>query len=573
MIQPNANSPQYGNTSDQSQDTATTAQQLPILANGKSSLDYHLRQGQTYYNQYSVRPNPNDLNTALSHFQKAVDIDHTSTEALIGLMNVLWEMGPENSDAIKNYAEQALSIDPACHKAHLYLGYVHQRNDNLQQAIDHFISALKKGPIVNPKARFALAKTLMDNHGQQTRFIGRLHWKLIASAQSLIGIASLPFDWPMLRSMAAGMAHDTTVYAIHWTASTLKNMGLRNLSAKVYKLGNKALPEETVFNHLLGDQYFFDLQSPADAITFYHQAAQQEGNNVDLIKKLGKAYAQASEIEDATEQFLKLLEINPTDFDALYNLGQLYIEQQAYFKSLYYFKEAALIKPRHPFVHSNMGYVLFKLDDMEGALEEYKSALDLGTDAVWLSSVSQTVATIVYKIYGDIDGALDYLQQALHFNPDNRDALATLGDIYFENDYIEMALAAYQALIKVEPENSDCYSNIGYILWQLDRNDEAIAAYNNALLYNDNNCIAHNNLGVIYLDEKNNPAEALTHFAKALILKDDYTLAAFNIGRSNEQLGNTIEAAEAYSKALELNTLNTELDDEEIQERLDILFQ
>ena len=78
---------------------------------------------------------------------------------------------------------------------------------------------------------------------------------------------------------------------------------------------------------------------------------------------------------------------------------------------------------------------------------------------------------------------------------------------------------------------------------------------------------------MIYLDEQSNAVTALELFEKALSLKPDYTLAAFNIGRSREMMGLTAEAARAYSNALALNANNPELQSDEIQDRLNGLFQ
>lgn len=570
MIQPNANSPQFGH----SHESSATSPALPVLASDSpANCDYHIRQGHHYYKQYSIKPNLNDLNAAMVHFQKAVDLDSNRIEGLVGLISALWECGPEHLDKLRYYAEKALNLDTHCHQAHYYLGLFFQQVGYTQKALEHLTNALKKGPFINPKARFALAQLMFTQQAKQPTWLKKCHWGIEAALQNTLGILTVPMDPVTLKSVTTAAISDIGVYCVHWTASALKQLGHPNHAVKLYEIGHQWLPQETIFNHLLGDQYFFDLKSPQLAIDYYEKALRDEPDNSDLLKKLGKAYAQISDNESAIEQFTRVLDIDPVDFDAHYNLGQLAIEQKTFIRALYFFKEAANIKPRHPFVHSNMGYVLFKMEDMEGALQEYKTALDLGSDAIWLSSVAQTIATIAYKIFGDTEGALDHLQQSLHYNPDNRDALATMGDIYFENDYIEMALAAYQALVRLEPDNSDCFSNIGYILWQLDRNDEAIEAYQKALKHNKNNAIAHNNLGVIYIDEKGNAPQALLHFKLALDIKPDYTLAAFNKGRASEAMEQTLDAAEFYSHALALNDLNPELEHEEIQERLDNLFQ
>lgn len=198
--------------------------------------------------------------------------------------------------------------------------------------------------------------------------------------------------------------------------------------------------------------------------------------------------------------------------------------------------------------------------------------MEYGTDPVWLSTVAQTVGTICFQLYNDADEALEYLQQSLHYNPENIEAIATIADIYFETRQMELAISAYKAILHIDPENADCYSNIGYILWQMDQNEAAIDAYIAAIHYNKDNYVAHNNLGVIYLDDEKNPQKALPFFRRALNLKQDYTLACFNIARALEGMDRRLESADAYSLALQLNQSNPELEDYEIQSRLDALF-
>ena len=148
-----------------------------------------------------------------------------------------------------------------------------------------------------------------------------------------------------------------------------------------------------------------------------------------------------------------------------------------------------------------------------------------------------------------------------------------LGDIYTEQGNFEQAIETYNYILSVEPDNAECHNYLGYLLWQLDKNDEAVEAYNRAIALNLDNPIAYNNLGVIYLDEKCQLKKALEMFEQAVALKPDYTLARFNVARTLEALGQTAGAAKVYTEALALNAENPELDDAEIQERLENLFQ
>ena len=110
-------------------------------------------------------------------------------------------------------------------------------------------------------------------------------------------------------------------------------------------------------------------------------------------------------------------------------------------------------------------------------------------------------------------------------------------------------------------------------LWQKNYIEEAIIAYHKALGIDPDYYAAYNNLGVIYLDGIRNLKEAKKLFKTAISLKNDYTMAYFNLGRLLDMEESKVEAAKCYQTALDLNEKNPELDSEDIRNRLFKLFE
>ncbi len=536
------------------------------------TAEYHLKMGKNLYHSYLARSRQQDLDAAIQHFQKAVEIEPNMAEAYIQLASALWDQGTINLELAQFYCQTALKLDPKQADANLFLGYFLQRAGFLDDAIQEYKTAIRKKPLRSARARIALGNALL----KQSLNI-HTPWNQFALAtqgimQFLGGCTVLPFDKQTCGLLTEALIMDAQVYALTGLAKVSKKLRLQGLAQAAYSLGAHLMPREPLFFHLLGDEHFYDTQNRSQAIEHYRQALLLDPKNLNLMKKLGKAYAQNKDIPNAVETLNQVIEVDADDFDTLYQLGQIHTEEQAYFKALYYYKEAERLQPLYPYLHSNIAFLLFKLEDMEGAFEEYKIAMEYGTDPEWLSTVSQTLGTMSYQIFNDPGQALDYFQQSLHYNPENAETMAMLADLYFESGHLDSALTAYQTLLQMMPDNTDCYSNIGYILWQLDRNDEAIDAYLTAIHFDQTNHIAHNNLGVIYLDEQSDPAKALPLFQKAYNLKSDYTLACFNIGRALQSMGRNLDAAEYYTQALEINQNNPELEDGEIQSYIDRLF-
>jgi len=536
------------------------------------SAQFYLKQGKTLYQSYLARARKQDLETAIQCFQKAVEMEPALAEAYVQLASALWDQGAINLELAQFYCETALKLDPRQSDAHLYLGYFLQQAGFLDDAIRQYAQAIRKNIVKSGRPRIALAHALFKQSSQLSDKSLHLMVTLQGLAQFITGLMLLPLDPAACLVLKEAFISDIQVYTFCALAKVSRFCQLTGLVSYIYKAGIQTMPKEPLFYHLLGDLYLYDLDKPHEAIAYYQKIQALEPQNITLIKKLAKAYLDSNDHIQAAALYAEVVESDGRDFDAYYQLGQIHTEEKAYTKALYYFKEAEKHQPLAPYVHSNMAYVLFKMNDMDGAFAEYQIALEYGTDPIWLSTVAQTIATMNYQIYGDTAQAIEYFQHAIQYHPENIEAMGALGDLYFETGQLEHALNAYRTVLNFAPESADCYSNIGYILWQLDMNEAAIDAYTTAIHYDRHNVIAQNNLGVIHLDEYQNAQHALPLFQSAFSLKADYTLACFNVGRALEALGRNMEAAEAYSTALKINQLNPELEDAEIQAHLDRLF-
>ncbi len=109
--------------------------------------------------------------------------------------------------------------------------------------------------------------------------------------------------------------------------------------------------------------------------------------------------------------------------------------------------------------------------------------------------------------------------------------------------------------------------------WERDYVENAIEFYERAIDIEPDYEIAYNNLGVVYFDGLNDPNRAEPCFSAALKLNDNYTMAHFNMARCYETKGDKVLAANEYQRALDLNKIYPEIDDEIIQDRLFKLFE
>lgn len=549
---------------------------LPELsASTQISAEHFLKMGNKYYNQFLTRGQKRDLDLAITHLKEALEMNPALPEAYVKLASALWDKGSITLDTAVEYCDTGIRLDPNYGEGYLFKGYFLRRAGKLHEATDHFQQALSKvGREGAAKARLALGRVMIQqaNLSYESPAASRVLMTVTGLQQFAWGCCLLPMDQSVFAILKNAVWTDAQVFALMGSARLMKTSGLKIGARAIYRWANAHLPEESIFFHLLGDLYI-ETDDTELAIKAYKQASNLDPDNVLLYKKLGHAYHQCQDTMSAARNLEKVVDTDEADFDTLYALGRIYSDEADYMRSLYYFKELLAQDPENPYLHSNVAYLLFKMQDYDGAITEYQDAVRFGKDPLWTATVAQTLGTIYYQIRQDLEAAARVFGLAYQLDPSDLECLSMLGDIYTEQGNYETAVEVYQHILSLEPNNAECYNYLGYLLWQLDKNDEAIDAYQKALALSGDNPIAYNNLGVIYLDEKCQLSSALNMFQQALSCKPDYTLAQFNVGRTLEAMGQTAEAAKCYTAAISLNAENQELNMDEIRERLDNMFQ
>jgi len=73
--------------------------------------------------------------------------------------------------------------------------------------------------------------------------------------------------------------------------------------------------------------------------------------------------------------------------------------------------------PHHAKSYYHMGEVLKSMDDIDGCIEAYKTAITFGIDPLWTAQVSRQLSRIYEEHKGDTDHAFACMQlaQELHF--------------------------------------------------------------------------------------------------------------------------------------------------------------
>jgi Flp pilus assembly protein TadD len=161
-------------------------------------------------------------------------------------------------------------------------------------------------------------------------------------------------------------------------------------------------------------------------ITLWDDTARKSPNKLRPRQNLGTYYQMAGRLEEARNELLIALKLNPGNFE----------------------------------VHNNLGIVLRKLRDYEGAIREYSAALKLmPSDPMARYNMGN-----IYLAMGRYDEALREYTECLKIIPEYDELHNNLGIIYQKTGRFKEAAARYQEALRLNPENEKARNNLSGLL-------------------------------------------------------------------------------------------------------------
>jgi len=329
-----------------------------------------------------------------------------------------------------------------------------------------------------------------------------------------------------------------------------------------------AIPDEWAkeFDEMLAKDFEENEHTPfshAFAHEFENHQFPKYPNSSDVDEV--SALLDANQVDEAIRVMEARIASHPNEGDLHFELAKILQNHGSFTKALYHLRVALNTMPHHAKSYYHMGEVLKSLDDIDGCIEAYKTAITFGIDPLWTAQVSRQLARIYEEHKGDTDHAFACMQLAQELEPANINDLFSLAEAHCKAERYDEAVDVYQKILRFQPENAEVYGFLGYLYWQAGRHQEAEKAYKQAIALNKQNPIALNNLGVLYLDVWQDFNEARKYFEEAQRLDSSYAMARFNLGRTLVKLKQGHLAKPLFQEALHLNDKTQELAPEDIK--------
>ena len=141
----------------------------------------------------------------------------------------------------------------------------------------------------------------------------------------------------------------------------------------------------------------------------------------------------------------------------------------------------------------NKGISLSKNEDFDGAIEAYKSAVEIDTNFVF----AWDNLGICYRKVGNYSKSIEAYNKSLEIDPEGRTPLINLGIAYSLNNQIDEAIKVYELLVDKDPNDPEGYYGLGQLVSHQDISKSLeyfCKAYN---LYVEQKSIHRNEVGAI----------------------------------------------------------------------------
>jgi hypothetical protein len=106
-------------------------------------------------------------------------------------------------------------------------------------------------------------------------------------------------------------------------------------------------------------------------------------------------------------------------------------------------------------------------------------------------------------------GQIKVLEEQVKENPANVRAWTELGNLYFDSDQYEKAIAAYRQSLQLEPRNADVWTDLGIMYRRTGRPREAIEVFDRAITIDPKHENSRFNKGVVLLHDLQDKESAM----------------------------------------------------------------
>ncbi|MGH9515631.1 MAG: FG-GAP-like repeat-containing protein [Terriglobales bacterium] len=221
----------------------------------------------------------------------------------------------------------------------------------------------------------------------------------------------------------------------------------------------------------------------------------------------GVAFFHRGYLDQAAESFQQAIAAKPTDAEAYYNLGTLYLRRNDRQLARQNLEQAVALRPNHPEAWNNLGMLSAQEGDPGQAVRDFKQSLTLKPNYV----IAMVNLANLYRRQHSFDDAEKLLQRALQLEPDDPEVNYSAGMLSAQQDQIPQAEQYLQKAVRLRPDYPDALNNLGVLFVREQHYPEAENQFKTCIAAAPKYDQAYMNLARLYviLDRKSEAREIL----------------------------------------------------------------
>ncbi|HVM48466.1 MAG TPA: tetratricopeptide repeat protein [Candidatus Acidoferrum sp.] len=250
--------------------------------------------------------------------------------------------------------------------------------------------------------------------------------------------------------------------------------------------------------------------------------------------------------ENSERLFQRMIAVDPGNYMAHYNLGNLYSRQDKPAQAVQEYEAALRAQPHYAEAENNLGSVLLHLRRFDEAIEHHAAAVRLRPEYLYVFNLGNA-----YADAGKPTEAIAAYREALRLDPKASAAHHNLGLVLQGQGKNQEAIAEFRAALDLQPDYESAEHNLANRLAEAGRLDEAIAHYLAAIRLDPKHAENYNGLGICYAMQGKMP-EAEQQFREAVRLNPKYPNAQSNLANALGSQNKLAEAISHYETALQI---------------------
>lgn len=285
------------------------------------------------------------------------------------------------------------------------------------------------------------------------------------------------------------------------------------------------------------------LQNEKNAIKYYQKAIAYNSNNADLHLKLARSLNNSGDGDNAIKEYNIALNTSKNDdkVEVLQDLENLWVKK---------LQE----NPQDATAHMNLGVVLQKKGDFEGALKEYQFAEAINPNDI---TTRLNIGTL-YQANKNYTTAINAYDSIIQVSPDNLLAHYYKGTALKDTNQLEDAVKEFQYVLSKDAGNAKAKEALFETIKQFPDGQDVITIFKTFADNNPTDAVAQYKYG-FQLHSVKRLDEALEYYKKTIALDTKFVDAYLNMAVIYKEKNQTSNAILALQNGLKTSPKNKKL--------------